>query len=330
MKCILCGKNEAYKFGLCESCLAGKIKLKADPVQLVECPKCGAVKVNKRWYYDNAPKYVLKNVSSHINTDRTDKISSIHDFNIDGNTASMIVVVDDKNLGKIEKALSMDVKLIKESCPVCNRFTGSYYEAVIQLRTFTTEFDEVLQKEKETIVTFMKEMNIRNPNSYISKVEIKKEGIDIYLGKKEDAVKIDRMLQESYFCSILVTKSLAGRKDSRDLYRYTHLIRILDMLPGSILFGKNYCMVKNISPRDMSLLNLDRNISFNVGVKDFFRSPYKVIRKAPDIEKFIVISYNDGESQLMNAVTFKIISFRKEFSGKEVYLYRYNNVYYSF
>ncbi len=329
MKCILCGKNEAYKYGLCKSCLADKIKLQTDTVQLVECPKCGAVKVNKKWYYDNTSRFALKNVSSHIKTDKIDKISSIENFEIDGNTATMIVHVDDRNLGEVEKPLSMDVKFIKESCPVCNKVTGSYYEAVIQLRTFTTEFSSELEGEKEKIVKFMKSMNVNDPNSFISRVENKKEGIDIYLGKKEDAVKIDRLIEDNYFCSLKITKSLAGRKDSRDLYRYTHLIRILDLSPGSILFGKNYYMVKTINPNSIELIDLDSRNVFTEGVKDFFRAPYKVISKLPEKEKFIVLSSKDGESQIMNANTFKISIFKKEFSEKEIYLYKYKNIYYS-
>ena len=328
MKCILCGKNEAFKFGLCESCLSDKIHLKSENMDFTICPKCGAVRLNKKWHYDDTEKFIVKNAVSHIILDKSDKISSVRSYKIDENQIFMEVAVDDRNLGEVNKEIAINLKINKESCPVCNKVTGSYYEAVIQLRTFTTEYGKILEDAKETIVKFMKNMNKNDPNSFISRIDTLKEGLDIYLGKKEDAVKIDKLMELDYFCNMKITKSLAGRKDSKDLFRYTHLIRILDLVKGSVIYYKRYYMIKNIRPNTMELLDIQKGGTITISSKEFFRGTFRIVIKEPEVTKFIVLSSTDEETQLMNSKTFDIITYRKPFHEKEVNLYRYDGVFY--
>ncbi len=328
MKCIICGKNEAYKSGLCKSCLADKIQLKSENMDLTVCPKCGAVRINKSWHYDDAEPHIVRNAISHIIMNRSDKISRVESYKIGENEVHLDLIIEDKNLGEVEKEISVPLKIAKESCPVCNKVTGSYYESVIQLRTYTTEYGKILEDARDSIVKFMKNLNRNDPNSFISRIDTLKEGLDIYLGKKEDAVKIDKLMELDYFCTMKITKSLAGRKDSKDLFRYTHLVRILDLVPGSVIYGKSYFMIKNIRSNTMEVVDTDNGNLTTISSKEFFRGSYRVIVKDPDKEKFIVLSSEDGESQLMNSRTFEIITFRREFNEKEVNLYKYDNKFY--
>jgi len=329
MKCIICGINDAYKFGLCKDCLSNKIKLKTEQMEITECPKCGSVKLNKKWYYNNINDNIKRNLISHIKTEKTDKIKSINSFEINDDKISMNLIVDDKNLGEVEKDLSLDLKIIKESCPVCNKFTGSYYEGIIQLRTFTTEYDDILDKAKNEIVDFIKNINKTDPNSFISKIDKLKEGLDIYLGKKEDAIKIDKLMGHDYFSTVKITKSIAGRKDGKDLFRYTHLVRILDLMKGSVIYDKSYYMVKSLTPNNIELIDIKNNNLFNLSSKDFFRRSFNVIHKIPDKDKFIVISNNNNETQLMNSKNYKLMVVKQSFNSPEIYLYKYNEKYFS-
>jgi nonsense-mediated mRNA decay protein 3 len=329
MKCIICGKNEAYKSGLCRSCLADKIQLKSENMDLTVCPKCGAVRLGKSWHYDNGDRYIVRSAESHIIMDKNDKISRVESYNIGENEVTLDLIIEDKNLGEIEKEISVPLKVSKESCPVCNKVTGSYYESVIQLRTYTTQYGKILEDARDTIVKFMKGLNRNDPNSFISRIDTLKEGLDIYLGKKEDAVKIDKLMELDYFCNMKITKSLAGRKDSKDLFRYTHLVRILDLVPGSVIYGGSYYLVKSIRSNTMEVIDTGKGNTITISSKEFFRGSFRVIVKDPDREKFIVLASHDGESQLMNSRTFELITYKKEFAGKEIDLYRYDNKFYA-
>jgi nonsense-mediated mRNA decay protein 3 len=297
-------------------------------MELTVCPKCGAVRLNKKWHYDDTEKFIIKNAVSHVIMDKSDKISKTTSFKIDKNQISMEVIVDDRNLGEVDKEITLNLKSSKESCPICNKVTGSYYESVIQLRTFTTEYGKIVDEAKDTIVKFMKHLNKNDPNSFISRIDSLKEGLNIYLGRKEDAVKIDKLMRLDYFCNMKITKSLAGRKDSKDLFRYTHLVRILDLEKGSVIFGNAYYLVKNIRSNTMELLDPRNRSTITINSKEFFRGSYKVILKDPDVEKFIVLSDTGTESQLMNSKTFDIITYKKSFPEKEVRLYKYEGKFY--
>ncbi len=328
MKCIVCGKNDAFKFGLCTNCLSDKIRLKTSKMEITFCPKCGAVKINKKWYYDNVENIIKKQATANISSDNSSSIE-ITNYSMNDRKMNIDLIVDDKNLGEIQKETDMDIKIINESCPVCNRVTGSYYEAVIQLRTFTTEFDNILNSAKDSIVSYIKSLNKNNPNSFISRIEKKKEGLDILLGRKEDAVKIDKNLDDIYFMNLKITKSLAGRKDGKDMFRYTHLIRILDLLKGSVIYDKNYYMVKSISSNNIELLDIDRGTDINLNSKNFFRKPFNIIYKFPEKEKFIVLSSNSNETQIMSSENFNIMSIKGKFENGEIILYKYNGNYFS-
>ena len=79
----------------------------------------------------------------------------------------------------VNKTAEIDLKILKESCPVCNKVTGSYYEGIIQLRTFSTEFDSRLKDAKDLIVSYVRDLNRDNPNSFISRIENKSNDYDI-------------------------------------------------------------------------------------------------------------------------------------------------------
>ncbi len=322
MKCIVCGINEAYENGICIDCLANLKNVSYDKVNITECPKCGAIKINKRWYYNN-PENELFNHVSRILKKKNKDIEEIYNYSMDNNINLTLKFSDG-----IEKTLNIPLEISKESCPVCNKLTGSYYEAIIQLRTFSRERSYLIDDARNIIVDDVKRYNRQDPNSFISKIANLKEGIDIYLGKKEDAIKIIKDLDSKYFINTRVTKSLAGKKDGIDIFRYTHLIRMFDLDPGSIIFGrgKNY-MVKSVEPGNINIIDLSIKKDVTMDEKTFFSSNFDVIRK-PEKRRFIVISNNGLETELMDEKNFNIITVKGIISKDSIDLYNYNDEYY--
>ena len=67
----------------------------------------------------------------------------------------MEVAVDDRNLGEVNKEIAINLKINKESCPVCNKVTGSYYEAVIQPRYISSPSFSVSILEMKELGSFL-------------------------------------------------------------------------------------------------------------------------------------------------------------------------------
>ncbi|AAT44006.1 NMD3-related protein [Picrophilus oshimae] len=322
MKCILCGINEAYKDGICIECLTSMKNVSYDKINITVCPKCGSIKINKRWYYNN-PDDALFNYVSRMLEKKNNSIKKIYNY-LKDDYINVNIVFDDG----IEKNVSIPMDVSRESCPVCNKLTGSYYEAIIQLRTFSRDRSHLIDTARDNIINDIKRYNVNDPNSFVSKVVNLKEGIDIYLGKRDDAAKVIKNLDSKYFIDTKVTKSLAGKKDGKDVFRYTHLIRIFDLEPGSIIFsrGRNY-MVKSVEPGNINIMDLSLKKDLTMDEKTFFSSNFDLIRRS-EKRRFIVISNNGSETELMDEKNFNIVTIKGIIKSDSIDLYNYNDEYY--
>ncbi|MEM5772711.1 MAG: NMD3-related protein, partial [Candidatus Aenigmatarchaeota archaeon] len=62
--------------------------------------------------------------------------------------------------------------------------------------------------------------------SFISKFEETKNGFDVFVGSKNSANQIARILKAKYKAKLKITKKLAGRIKGKKVYRDTILISI--------------------------------------------------------------------------------------------------------
>ncbi|MGC8609440.1 MAG: NMD3-related protein, partial [Thermoplasmata archaeon] len=143
MICVICGKKQAVDHGMCEECLRANIKIEPiSQVNLAICPKCGSVRIGKKWYKSDYAGKLMPVLMDELKcNDR--------DASLTGNPKS--IVMDDQNktinfdvnierkyIDSIKQNVSVPYSVNYISCPTCNKLTGSYYEAVIQLRTLST------------------------------------------------------------------------------------------------------------------------------------------------------------------------------------------------
>ncbi|WP_075056959.1 hypothetical protein [Thermogymnomonas acidicola] len=70
------------------------------------------------------------------------------------------------------------------------------------------------------------------PSSFISKVEWLPEGVDIYMGRKNDGQRAAAALRSRYVSTVRVSKRLAGYREGREFHRFTYSVRILDLSRG--------------------------------------------------------------------------------------------------
>lgn len=91
-----------------------------------------------------------------------------------------------------------------------------YYEAKIQLRPGKKEF-----------LDFVKKKVRKKGKVFISKVEVLKEGIDVYLSSWRFAISLGKMLKKRFGGKVCVTRKLFSRnaRTSKKIYRVTVLFR---------------------------------------------------------------------------------------------------------
>ena len=236
MKCVKCGIRDTLARGLCRECLIDSLHIEVpQSLDLQICPKCGARKLKNRWEYNPSDASIARALESRIRTGEKD--TTIHvdmdSTSIERRSASYRARIDWPMVAQVEVPGTIELVVSRVSCPQCNKLTGSYYEAILQLRSVDGRIglDEMLQF---STMAFSRYESIER-GSFISKVEKKDEGYDIYMGSNSDARKLASRIQDRFSTSLKVSKTLAGRKNGEDFYRYTYSLRHLGISKGAVV-----------------------------------------------------------------------------------------------
>ncbi|MDO8553413.1 MAG: NMD3-related protein [Candidatus Micrarchaeota archaeon] len=104
------------------------------------------------------------------------------------------------------------VKLQNATCSDCGRISSGYFEAIIQLRG---ERKLSINKYERIFTTELSKV------TFVSKVEEKKEGLDLYVGNTKAVMAVLRELGLTY----KISRTLFGRKEGRNVFRTTFAIR---------------------------------------------------------------------------------------------------------
>lgn len=329
MLCILCGKEEATHGRLCKNCLASTISLNIPEfMDITLCPKCGSIMVGKSWYRGEIIPRIAKALKKLIilnnPTFRLD-ISSVSEDIENATVGAHLEVYHNETL-LMEQDITIKLKITRNSCPTCNRVSGSYYESILQVRTFSHEVTDVINEIENFSTKFIENIEGGSPTSFISKIVHQREGVDIFLGKRSDALKLSKMIMDRYFSNLKVSKSLAGMKEGSEIYRYTYSIRIFNLNLGSIIESRSQkFIVTGIHPQSLHVIdpkNMNRTV---LKRSDVFDENWKIIDPSGNLKKFIVLSSSNGESEVMDAVTFKTHTVKLVTEKKEVDLILIDN-----
>ena len=119
----------------------------------------------------------------------------------------------EKDGEKVQIEKELNFSLNPDICPECNKKSGGYFEAIIQLRgpdarisKYAKLFTEMLERE----------------GTFISKMVELKEGLDLYAGSTKSTLAIIKRLGLTYG----ISTSLAGQKQGKRLYRTSFSIRL--------------------------------------------------------------------------------------------------------
>ncbi|MCK5233896.1 MAG: 60S ribosomal export protein NMD3 [Candidatus Aenigmarchaeota archaeon] len=224
--CPSCGRDTDELFsGLCKRCFSGKVKLLEIPDKIeVKYCDCGRINGRRKWkYYETIGAAIKDAVIVNAKTSKGAKISA--DFRTPSVmeplkiavTATADAVLNGKT---VSDSKDIFVFLSRQACTVCGKRRAGYYEAIIQIRgAKNKEVLELVQSELEI-------MFVDDESSYVSRVEEKKEGIDVYVGAKIPARKAIEKAKKIYNVETKRSYKLAGTKNGKPVSRETMLLRI--------------------------------------------------------------------------------------------------------
>jgi nonsense-mediated mRNA decay protein 3 len=309
LQCIVCGKDEVFLKNLCKDCFSLKhrfLKIR-DKISLTICYYCSTVRIKKSWTeYSSKEEAIQATVVSFIEADgeaadlRPDvELRFLDDHNVHADINASFNMEGER----VIETMSTFVNINYGVCDNCSRAVGNYYEAIIQIRAsdrplFGDEKEEVTSE----IVSTVGEEGRKDSSVFITKVEELKKGIDFYLSSTSNALGLMKKLAKKYGARTKQTSKLVGRKDGRDVYRTTFLIRLPNWRPGDVVdIGGKYHVVQKMDRSKLSTLDLQTRSAATF--KSAQLKNVKVYRKEDVTFNAVVVSRFKDEISLLDPVT---------------------------
>lgn len=332
MKCVKCGKHEAVERGLCEVCLWDSLHIEV-PGSIIKktCSKCGAYFVGKAWVYRDGEEKWERKIFDNFSVNEPFKISGgkLNGTNRLGNYIKLEVEIERTDDDR--KVENFEIPFIKESisCPTCNKVTGSYYEAKVQIRGMTGKYTDEMGRIGDHLVRNVENNHTTDPESFISKIEYVKDGIDVYLGKRKDGDSFAKEMKTREITDIIVSKTLAGVRDGKQFFRFTYMVRIMDIEPGSIIYlnGKRY-LYQGKSAFGIYLNDLETGREIQVNKRSISFDKLQITGEMASRRSFVVISNGNNECNLMDKQNFSQITISGECKDSEINLYVVDDEYF--
>ncbi|HTT14175.1 MAG TPA: 60S ribosomal export protein NMD3 [Thermoplasmata archaeon] len=234
--CVVCGTTgRPLVDGICPECAADRTVLVSAPprVTVVLCPHCGARRVKDHWERPNSSP-VLTDEDLHpflavhpevgIRRARWEEIGAtgtVHELR-----GTMTAVFRG---ARRETEVPLSVRIEHHTCPDCSRKSGRYYTAIVQLRGPEESRGEKAVARRARLDAAWKELMREAPAEWrraVSWREELPEGWDVYFTETVAARSVARFARQRFGGEFKQSASLFGRKDGRDVYRATFLVRI--------------------------------------------------------------------------------------------------------
>ena len=315
--CVKCGKDcEESLNGLCIDCWLDGRKLTSLPhhIDVRVCTNCGEFDCGGRW--------VAKTWDQAATDAAVDALEVLRDAEVvdvdaewenqDPYVFVVRVFAKCSVMGYPAEDESSTIVRIKNTvCTRCSRQLGSYYEAILQIRTGTKELSDEMREETLALVEGSVARQAANNRSlFITKMEIVKGGVDVYLSSMSLGKSLARELSDIYCAETNESPKLVGQtSDGQDMYRITYLVRLPAYHVGDVVIHDGrYCKLLRVSGsggRVLDLMNFRESAVRKADMPDL-----KVHEAAGELREAAVISIGDGEIQVMHPDNYSTVDLR--------------------
>ncbi len=315
--CVKCGKEAPLYEHLCSSCFLERHTLATLPhvINLVFCVHCGALEHRGKWIdYDNLENAVRHAVEEHLhlypNTEILHLTTALSQESIDEYQGRAQILLNYHGL-EVSKDLHFKVRLKKSTCPRCSRYHGNYYEAIIQVRALHRPLTKhELAEIKRLVHERLSQMKESGRDVFLSKEEEKHSGIDFYISSSSVGKMLAEELASRYAAAHTTSPKLVGRREGRDVYRMTYLVRLPRITVGDVIKVEGrVVMVQSISKGKVEVVELQTGETKHHPLKAVADS--KVLAKLSDAEEAVVNYITEREVQVLDPETYRSVTLIK-------------------
>ena len=242
LPCIKCGAAPGLISGLCERCFKEDTDICIFPVSVkaTVCANCGAYASKSRWLRASSAEDVLEakiieGTAVHGDVDRP---QFTFGYNWTDQTQTRVEVAFSASVAGVSltERGTVTAKIRFSVCDACSRRRGSYFEAIIQLRAEDRVIGEDEKERAEDIIQgIVSKAAKKDDGAFITMAEEVRGGYDYYLSQRPLGERIGKYLTAAFGAAHKISPSIAGKKDGKDLYRITHLVRLPPYRPGDFI-----------------------------------------------------------------------------------------------
>ncbi len=263
------------------------------------CPTCGAYKIGSHWedYTHNPVEFSREQLIHQIQFNKNVNLPEIILSNFieeSSNRGTFIGSVKGTvNKKEKEEPFRSTVTFKKEQCDRCNRISGSYYEAIIQVRGTDRQLSP-FESELVKNIAYETEKELHeagNRLAFIASIDIDKEGMDIIVGSQNLAQQIIQSLKNRLGGRYTTHPKLVGERAGIPVYRITYSFRLPLLRRGDIIkIKKKFAEVLSPGSNEFRYTDLNDG-SIRVGKSDDVES---VVGNVNNAYVYIVV-YEDGD-----------------------------------
>jgi len=301
--------------GLCDKCTIQSAELLSCPdlVEITICPICGARLERGKWKIADSD---VEQQASEVVCDSLCIHRDIEDLRVDvklGNRGSTRylakISLSGKFLGEqVEESCKIPVRIKRNCCERCSRIAGKYFEATVQVRgSLSRLLSKKEAEECKSIAISLADSGYKNGDqlSFIQDIEEVKGGIDIILGSTQLGRHIARAITDRFGGRTRESSKLIGKKDGKDLYRTTILVRFPKLNRGDIIsFKGSLFEVTGFDGKRTMVTSLENTRRTSLTEEDIDK--VKALGNRADAEKAVVVTKDKDVLEFMDPENYKI------------------------
>jgi nonsense-mediated mRNA decay protein 3 len=318
--CPSCGESSS---GLCERCIARGRTIPKIPkfLSIQLCPTCSDYFVKGRWISLSNNRAVIKALEDALKIYNNEAAFSVVLNEISPTVLQARVEI---NVSEAQyKSFDVTVRINRITCDRCARISGGYYESKVQIRADRRtperpELERALEIAKSTIDLSKKDDRL----AFIAKTIWLKEGLDLYIGTVKAAKQIVRALLREMGGKSSDSAQLIGRRDGKDVYRVTFVMRLPEFQTGSIVSSHAHIYEICSTTSKTNAVDLETGHRTALNAQDLRNAD--LIANRNDVMRTVLVAIDADEVHLLDPETYVAITIkkppyiRKEDEGKEV------------
>lgn len=310
--CPKCGQPSEE--GLCKSCVIKSEKMLSCPdmVEVTVCSVCGSRQVKGRWLISErsieemATEAACSSLCIHKELESPEIEIDLSKRGATRYLARMGLKGTFRGTA-VDEGCEIPVRIKLIACDRCSRMAGKYFESTVQIRASSDRpLTDWELEECRKMAEAMADAGYRSGDqlAFIQEIKDVKGGIDIILGSTQLGRQMARAIYERFGGKLVESSKLVGRKENRDVYRTTILVRFPRLKRGDIVSFRGTLFEITGFDGKKTLITALRG-GRKSGLSEEDAETIEVLGNMADAQNAIVTAKDEKVLEIMDPVTYR-------------------------